>query len=91
MSADDQQMLCDTRAYVDLVQSKTGDITMQDIAAYDPIFLTKAEQNMVDEAATKAMARALQPVVEKCRKDPNAAVCHLGERQKEDAGTSPNK
>lgn len=83
MSADDQEMLCSSRAYINLVQKKKGDIDQKEIADYDPQFLTKAEQDMLHRAAEKAIAAIVRPIADACRKDPRAAACHVGDAGKD--------
>jgi hypothetical protein len=79
LSKDDQEMLCDTRAHVDLIHRKRGEIEARDITPWHPKFLTTAERVDVERAEAKSLARGLQPMIdavtETCRKNPNAEVC----------------
>jgi trans-aconitate methyltransferase len=76
LSPDDQEDLCASRAYTNVVQKKKGEIDIKDVTYYDPRFVTKAEADAIEIAATKALARVSRPffeqVFEQCRKDPSA-------------------
>jgi len=75
LSADDGQLLCDTRRRINVVRRKNGNIDLKDIVDYDPQYLTKDEQDAIDKADARAMAAGLQPTIDRCRKDPN--ICPL--------------
>src|SRR5262249_15530725 len=76
LSPDDQEMLCLSRANIDLVRKKNGVIDLKDVLPYDPQFLTKAEVDAIDEAGTKALVRGMQPLHDECRRNPS--TCPIG-------------
>jgi len=71
LSPDDQEDLCASRAYANIVQNKKGEIDIKDVTYYDPRYVTKAEADAIDIAGAKALARASRPFFEQCRKDPS--------------------
>jgi hypothetical protein len=70
MSADDQEDLCETRAYINLIQKKKGDIDLDDVANHPYLarFLTTEEKDAVKRAASKALAGPGKSILEKCQK-----------------------
>ena len=79
MSSDDRQSLCDTRAYIDLVRKKKGDITLDDVSNhfYLSRFLTKEETDAIKGAAARTLAGAVEPFAKKCLRDSTAPECAL--------------
>jgi len=79
MSAQDQEALCETRAYINLIRKKNGDITLADVSDhwYVARFLTKEEKDGLRYAASRALAGAAEPLVKKCLANTNAPECAL--------------